>query len=90
VSVGRSQKQDTPPPNKSMFDFVSPFDARFVLGSPHSHPCSLSSVLSCSSHSETLGHPEVIDPKYKSVDNLLEELGNSKAPVPPPSHPVFF
>jgi hypothetical protein len=87
--VGQSQTQGSPQPNKTMFDFVSPFDA---LAS--------SSVAPIRKPAQPPSHPQgppepfedtwtsVIDPKRQSVDNLLEQLGNTKAPVPPQAHPL--
>jgi hypothetical protein len=84
--------QGSPQPSKTMFDFVSPFDALASSSvapirkpaPPHSHQQPPQEPLEDTWSS-------VIDPKRKSVDNLLEQLSISKAPVAPSahSHPSF-
>ena len=65
-----------------MFDFVSPFDA---LASSSAAP--VRKPAQPSSHQQGLSEPfedtwtSVIDPKRQSVDNLLEQIGHTNAPV---------
>ena len=92
VGQGQSQAQGSPQPNKSMFDFVSPFDALVSSSvAPARKP------VPPASHQQGPSEPfedtwssVVMDPKRKSVDNLLEQLGNSKAPVPSSAHSIPF
>ena len=87
TSAGQSQMQGSPPPNKTMFDFVSPFDA---LATPSVAP--VRKPAPPVSHQQGLSEPfedtwsSVIDPKRKSVDNLLEQLSIPKAPAPSSAH----
>jgi hypothetical protein len=73
-----------------MFDFVSPFDA---LASSSAAP--VRKPAQPSSHQQGPSEPfedtwtSVIDPKRKSVDNLLEQIGHTKAPVPS-AQPIPF
>ncbi|KAI0256476.1 hypothetical protein BJV78DRAFT_1164626 [Lactifluus subvellereus] len=88
VPAGQSQAQGSPQPSKTMFDFVSPFDALA------SSSVAIRKPAPPLSHQQ--GHPEpfedswssVIDPKRKSVDNLLEQLSSPKAPVQPSAHSI--
>lgn len=69
------QGEDTPSPRKSMFDFVSPFDA-LSSGQP-SQKRSPPQLLTASSNEEIASSWTSIqspDPKRQSVDNLLENL----------------
>ena len=87
----QSQTQGSPQPNKTMFDFVSPFDA---LASPSVAPARKPAPPV--SHQQGPSEPfedtwsSVIDPKRKSVDNLLEHLSIPKASAPPSAHPGPF
>ncbi|KAH9060084.1 hypothetical protein EDB87DRAFT_1562339 [Lactarius vividus] len=87
--AGQSQMQGSPQPNKTMFDFVSPFDA---LASSSVAP--IRKPAPPVSHQQGPSEPfedtwsSVIDPKRRSVDNLLEQLSVSKVPAPPSAHPV--
>jgi len=84
VSGGQSQTQGSPPPNKTMFDFVSPFDALASSSAPARKPVPPPSHQQAPSEQfEDSWSSVVIDPKRKSVDNLLEQLGNTKATAPP-------
>ncbi|KAI0306774.1 hypothetical protein B0F90DRAFT_1808391 [Multifurca ochricompacta] len=89
ASAAQSQTQGSPQPNKTMFDFVSPFDA---LAASSVAPVRKQALPV--SHQQGLSEPfedtwsSVIDPKRKSVDNFLEQLSNTKAPVPPPTHTI--
>ena len=88
---GQSHAQGSPPPNKTMFDFVSPFDALVSSSvAPIRKPAQPPSHQQAPSESfEDNWTSVAIDPKRKSVDNLLEQLSNTKAPAPPQAHPVL-
>ncbi|KAJ3997522.1 hypothetical protein F5050DRAFT_1399834 [Lentinula boryana] len=81
-----SQPQNRQPsPPKSMFDFISPFDALTGSGSlkkKSQPPPSVSSTNDDSGSWTAVSGP---DPKRQSVDNLLETL--ARAHVSPPSQP---
>lgn len=82
--------QQPPPPPKSMFDFVSPFDAlaSSSVTSPRKPVPPLShSVDTASVNEEWL--PSTTDSKRKSVENLIEQLTRtqpSSSQLPPPSY----
>lgn len=79
--------QGSPPPNKTMFDFVSPFDALAPSSvAPMRKPAPPASHQQGPSEPFEDNWSSVIDPKRKSVDNLLEQLSIPKAPVPS-AHP---
>ena len=82
VSAGQSQTQGSPPPNKTMFDFVSPFDALVSSSAPARKPAPPAHQQASPEQFDDSWSSVVIDPKRKSVDNLLEQLGSSKATVP--------
>lgn len=87
------QQQQPPSPRKSMFDFVSPFDAlsSTSTGSIKKKPVPAqpSSVSSGNEDSGSWTAVSVSDPKRQSVDNLLEALTRGQAhPPPPPPPPV--
>ncbi|KAH9966428.1 hypothetical protein BC827DRAFT_1175740 [Russula dissimulans] len=86
LSIGQSQTQGSPQPNRSIFDFVSPFDA--LASSPVPPVRKPVPPQVQPEPFEDTWSSAVIDPKHKSVDNLLEHLGHTKAPVPPSAHPV--
>lgn len=89
VPAGQSQAQGSPQPNKTMFDFVSPFDALSSSSvAPIRKPAASSSQQAPSEPFEDTWTSLVIDPKRKSVDNLLEQLGQTKAPVPPSAQSI--
>ncbi|KAH0830388.1 hypothetical protein J3R83DRAFT_1782 [Lanmaoa asiatica] len=74
VPVSHPQQHSPPSPRKSMFDFISPFDALASNLEPHSWT------------SASLG--SLNDPKRKSVENLIDQLTRAQAPYPtaqPPS-----
>ena len=74
-----------------MFDFVSPFDAlASSSGAPARKPAPPSSHQQGPSEPFEDTWTSVIDPKRKSVDNLLEQIGHTKAPVPPLAQPISF
>ncbi|KAL0580223.1 hypothetical protein V5O48_001816 [Marasmius crinis-equi] len=85
-----SQQQQPPSPRKTMFDFVSPFDALSSSSSvKKKQPPSVSSGNDDSSWTN------VSDPKRQSVDNLLESLTRAQMPPPPtqtthPSYDPYF
>ena len=88
AQAGQPQMQGSPQPNKTMFDFVSPFDAlapsSVSPGRKHGPPVS---------HQQGSLEPfedtwsSVIDPKRKSVDNLLDQLNIPKSAAPSSAHP---
>ncbi|KAJ6500470.1 hypothetical protein C8R45DRAFT_863011 [Mycena sanguinolenta] len=81
------QQQQPPSPRKSMFDFVSPFDA---LSATTAGPIKKKPVpvqASVSSSTEESSWTNLTDPKRQSVDNLLEHLTRGTASQisgPPP------
>ncbi|KAI9458037.1 hypothetical protein F5148DRAFT_1221565 [Russula earlei] len=82
---GQSQTQGSPQPNKTMFDFVSPFDALSSSSvAPIRKPAPPPSHQGLPEPFEDTWSSAVVDPKRKSVDNLLEQLGHAKASVLPP------
>ncbi|KAJ3889320.1 hypothetical protein GG344DRAFT_51895 [Lentinula edodes] len=81
-----SQPQNRPPsPPKSMFDFVSPFDALTGSGPMKKKSQPAPSVSSANDDSGSWTAVSGPDPKRQSVDNLLETLARSH--IPPPSQP---
>ncbi|KAF7338662.1 hypothetical protein MVEN_02092700 [Mycena venus] len=83
-----SQQQQPPSPRKSMFDFVSPFDALSgtTTSSIKKKPVPVQAP-SVSSGTEESGWTNLSDPKRQSVDNLLEHLTRGTASQisgPPP------
>lgn len=83
----QSQSQPPQPPSpsrKSMFEYVSPFDALAQTSSMSVKkkpvPAQPSSV---SSGNEDSGWSAISDPKRQSVDNLLENLTRGHLPQPP-------
>ncbi|KAJ7632208.1 hypothetical protein FB45DRAFT_911811 [Roridomyces roridus] len=79
---GDYRKQQQPPsPRKSLFDFVSPFDAlasSTSTGSIKKKPVPVQAP-SVSSGTEESGWTNLSDPKRQSVDNLLEHLTRGAA-----------
>lgn len=74
-----------------MFDFVSPFDALASSSAPARKPAPPPSHQQAPPEQFEDGWSSaVIDPKRKSVDNLLEQLGSTKAPVPPTAQAPLF
>ena len=89
VAGGQSRTQGSPQPNRTMFDFVSPFDALASSSVAPRKPAPPSS------HQQGPSEPfedswtsVAIDPKRKSVDNLLDQLGHTKASVPSSAQPM--
>ncbi|KAL5511726.1 hypothetical protein ACEPAH_4944 [Sanghuangporus vaninii] len=78
------QQQPPSPSRKSMFEFVSPFDALASTGA--------SGVKKKPVPEEPLTHdepwaPSTVDPKRKSMENLMDQLTrSSQGPVQPPQH----
>lgn len=83
--------QQTPPsPRKSMFEFISPFDALVSNGNPvKKKPAPPTGVSPANEDSWTSASlASLNDPKRKSVENLIEQLTRGQAPytsAQPPS-----
>ncbi|KAJ7470309.1 hypothetical protein FB451DRAFT_1253314 [Mycena latifolia] len=82
------QQQQPPSPRKSMFDFVSPFDAlsSTTTSSVKKKPVPVQPPSISSGTEESGSWTNLSDPKRQSVDNLLEHLTRSTAsqmPGPP-------
>ncbi|KAE9394980.1 hypothetical protein BT96DRAFT_966810 [Gymnopus androsaceus JB14] len=79
-----------PSPPKSMFDFVSPFDALSASSStkkksqPHQAPSVSSNNDDSGSWTAVSGTVSTTDAKRQSVDNLLETLTRTRITQPPP------
>lgn len=89
------QQQQPHPPSpgrRSMFDFVSPFDA--LSGSPSSQQAKRKPVppqpSSAPSTSDDVSSWTAVsmDPKRKSVENLMDQLTRGQGPLPPPAQSV--
>ncbi|KAG1749037.1 uncharacterized protein EDB91DRAFT_1112153 [Suillus paluster] len=81
----QQQPQQPPSPRKSMFDFVSPFDALASTSAVKKKPvpagpASASSTNEDSWTSASLG--SLNDPKRKSVENLMDQLTRSQQSYP--------
>ncbi|KAJ6606531.1 hypothetical protein DFH09DRAFT_1299762 [Mycena vulgaris] len=81
-------QQQPPSPRKSMFDFVSPFDAlsNTTTGSIKKKTVPVQPPSVSSGTEESGSWTNLSDPKRQSVDNLLEHLTRSTAaqiPAPP-------
>ncbi|KAJ7197192.1 hypothetical protein GGX14DRAFT_471760 [Mycena pura] len=87
------QQQPQPPsPRKSMFDFVSPFDALSnTTGSVKKKPVPMQPP-SVSSGTEESSWTNLSDPKRQSVDNLLEHLtrGTASQISGPPAYEAYL
>ncbi|KAK7440206.1 hypothetical protein VKT23_017148 [Stygiomarasmius scandens] len=85
--VKQSPNQPPSPP-KSMFDFVSPFDA-LSASSSASKKKATNTASATTSGNEDSSWSIIPDPKRQSVDNLLETLTRPQLPQPPagPSEP---
>jgi hypothetical protein len=91
VAAGQSQTQGSPQPGKTMFDFISPFDAlaSSSVAPPIRKPAPpLSNQQPSPEPFEDTWSSAVIDPKRKSVDNLLEQIGSPKAPIASSVHSI--
>ncbi|KAJ7684688.1 hypothetical protein DFH06DRAFT_1156346 [Mycena polygramma] len=88
----QAQQQQPPSPRKSMFDFVSPFDAlSSATGSIKKKPLPAQAP-SISSGTEESGWTNLSDPKRQSVDNLLEHLtrGTASQISGPPAYESYL
>ena len=84
--VQQSQQPPQPPsPRRSLFDFVSPFDALPQSGPMKKKPVPQQPPTFSSSTEDSGSWTAVSDPKRQSVDNLLEHLTRQTAPHPQPS-----
>ncbi|KAJ7074239.1 hypothetical protein C8F01DRAFT_1099751 [Mycena amicta] len=83
------QQQQPPSPRKSMFDFVSPFDA--LSGAVKKKPVPVQPQ-SVSSGTEESSWTNLSDPKRQSVDNLLEHLtrGTTSQISGPPAYESYL
>jgi hypothetical protein len=89
VPTGQGQTQGSPQPSRTMFDFVSPFDALASSSvAPIRKPAPTLSQQQPTTESFEDTWSSVIDPKRKSVDNLLEQLSSPKAPGAPSAHSI--
>lgn len=77
------QQQREPSPRRSMFDFVSPFDALTNTHSGKRKPAPQQPPAEDASWNT----PVNIDPKRKSVENLMDQLTRGQAPLPQPTQP---
>ncbi|KAI0035754.1 hypothetical protein K488DRAFT_42648 [Vararia minispora EC-137] len=82
ASPPEAQQMTSPSPPKSMFDFVSPFDALSSGPTRKAIPSTQSGMPSAESQSWP-----AIDPKRASVDNLIEQL--TRAHPPPVGQQVY-
>ncbi|KAH8108132.1 hypothetical protein BXZ70DRAFT_39589 [Cristinia sonorae] len=78
-----AQQQRPPSPRRSMFDFVSPFDA-FSGGSNGAKrkPAPGPSNLAAGGNEDNTWN--AVDPKRKSVENLMDQLTRGQPPLSPP------
>ncbi|TCD61419.1 hypothetical protein EIP91_008453 [Steccherinum ochraceum] len=85
-SQSAQQQQRPPSPRRSMFDFVSPFDA--LQGSAavqaKRKPAPTQPPVAGGSEDNSWNTPVAIDPKRKSVENLMDQLTRGQAPLTPP------
>ena len=89
--LGQSNQQRPPSPaRRSMFDYVSPFDA-LSNSTPQtkrkpvpSQPSGAGSNTDDSSWTTNMA----MDPKRKSVENLMEQLTKAQGPIQPPAQSV--
>ncbi|KAJ7771739.1 hypothetical protein B0H16DRAFT_1660701 [Mycena metata] len=90
----QQQQQQPPSPRKSMFDFVSPFDALSgtATGSVKKKPVPVQPSSVSSSAAEESGWTNLSDPKRQSVDNLLEHLtrGTASQISGPPAYDSYL
>lgn len=92
----QTQAQEPKPPSparKSMFDFISPFDALASSGSSQAKkkpvPQPQPSDLPSGSEDTWTTASLTPDPKRKSVDNLMEQLTRGQAPPPQTTSPPY-
>lgn len=83
-----NQQRPPSPTRRSMFDFVSPFDALSASSQAKRKPVppQPSSVTS-GQEEPTWSNPQV-DPKRKSVENLMDQLTRGQGPLSPPAQSV--
>ncbi|GBE82365.1 hypothetical protein SCP_0407490 [Sparassis crispa] len=87
LQVPPSQQRAPSPARRSMFDFVSPFDALATTStSAKRKPAPTQPTnLSSGSVEDNAWTPAIMDPKRKSVENLMDQLTRGQAaPVAPP------
>ncbi|KAH9946232.1 uncharacterized protein BXZ73DRAFT_36999 [Epithele typhae] len=78
-----SQQRAPSPTRRSMFDFVSPFDALGSSPVPKRKP---NAPQPSEDPSSQWTSSMAMDPKRKSVENLMDQLTRSQIPPPPPQH----
>lgn len=91
-----TQQQPPSPARRSMFDFVSPFDALQGSNSsqakrkpiPQSQNNVSTSITSMTSMDEPAWNPPPPDPKRKSVENLMEQITRGQVSLSPPTQPA--
>lgn len=83
-----AQQQPPSPSRKSMFDFVSPFDALAATSSAKKRVDPAVLMTSDDSHDSTedSSWTAISDPKRKSVENLMDQLTRSQVQYAPPQH----
>lgn len=83
----QQQQQPPSPSRKSMFDFVSPFDALAATSQAKKRVDPAVLMTSDESHDSTedSSWTTVSDPKRKSVENLMDQLTRSQGPYSQPS-----
>lgn len=96
----QTQQQPPSPSRKSMFDFVSPFDVLSTTGSSTKKKTDLVSISAVESRDTEDSWTSVsIDPKRKSMENLMDQLARSQGPLSqsyspeprtPPNEPAHF
>ncbi|THH32998.1 hypothetical protein EUX98_g1193 [Antrodiella citrinella] len=82
---GQDQQQQPPSPRRSMFEFVSPFDA--LTGSslqPKRKPAQTQTSHVAGGSEDSWNSSAAVDPKRKSVENLMDQLTRGQAPMAPP------
>lgn len=90
------QQQQPPSPRKSLFDFVSPFDALpNTTSMPKKKPIPAGPASASSTNEDSWTSASLVslsnDPKRKSVENLMDQLTRSQPsyPAQPPS-PTYY
>ncbi|RPD65999.1 hypothetical protein L226DRAFT_550158 [Lentinus tigrinus ALCF2SS1-7] len=79
-----SQQRAPSPARRSMFDFVSPFDA---LNNTNTGAKRKPPPPAQPSEEPSSWNPVAVDPKRKSVENLMDQLTRGQAPQPQPTQP---
>ncbi|CAL1704309.1 unnamed protein product [Somion occarium] len=80
-----TQQGPPSPARRSMFDFVSPFDA--LAGSTSQAKRKPAPSQAASSMDEPAWNPPPVDSKRKSVENLMDQLTRGQAPLSAPNQP---